>query len=144
MPMRNYTTKIDPEKTIDEIRAILVKKAGALNFQVVYSAKGEPKSIAFTREAPWGVAEYRLPAVDPILVQDRLYEQDGISVSEAQASRIAWRNLKDYLDSQIAVTGLGTVNLDQVLTPHLIVDDAGTTLYGALTVHGARALPSPL
>ena len=128
MPILNYTTKINPIKTIGEITQSLVE-AGAnkiivdyensqpvsLNFQLIHN--GQP--IYFALPANWkGVLAV-------------LKRQKGVAKSlqnEDQAIRVSWRILKVWVDAQLAIIESEIVTAPQVFLPYAITK-SGNTLY---------------
>lgn len=151
MALLNYSTEVPEDKSIVEIQAAL-RKAGARRVAVDYNARDEPASVSFWLETPFGRREFRMPAPDQAKVLKLLQQTfddfkrrgkrtDHMTVSEEQARRVSWRIMKDWLEAQSAIVEVGAVTLDQVMTPYLVVDDTGTTLYRSLVDTGARYLP---
>jgi hypothetical protein len=130
MPIKNYSTTIDPMKTAAEVQALLARK-GARSVHVLYD-NGAPEAIEFSIIVREKVVEFRLPAnhlrLFEIIKKDRNVPLKNRTV--AQARRIAWRVLKDWVDAQLAIIEIGMVDLEEVFMPYAITND-GRTLYDA-------------
>lgn len=126
MPILNYTTSIDAHKTGMEISSILARH-GASMIATMYDA-GQPAGIAFKIMTPQGLLDYRLPAntsgVLAKLKQSRQVPQR--SKTQEQATRVAWRILKDWVEAQLAIVEAGMVALDEVMLPYMVGDGGQT------------------
>lgn len=100
MPIKNYTTKVPASKTASEINQILAKH-GARRIMTEYNDGGEPISISFEIEGSSFTLPVRVEAVEHIL------SEQGIKADRAKAERVAWRNVKDWIDAQIALIETG-------------------------------------
>src|SRR5262245_37776765 len=113
MPILNYTTKINVERTVAEMQKILAAH-GAKSIQIDYS-NGMPSSLAFFVETSIGERAFVLPAnAEGVL---RVMTAQGSKVpprfiTREQAQRIAWRILKDWLAAQMAIIDAGMAGLD--------------------------------
>ena len=119
MPIKNYTTKISAAESVDQIQALLRKK-GARRVLVDYDASGTPQAIAFEVEfAPVAGPVFRLPfrlrarpeGVERLLgkVTDRRYR------GRAQAERVAWRLVYNWIDVQLAFVEAGQAEMAELL-----------------------------
>lgn len=52
-------------------------------------------------------------------------------VETAQAARVGWRILKDWIEAQLALIETGMVTIEQVFLPY-VQNDKGQTLYEAI------------
>src|SRR3990167_10430966 len=105
MPLLNYTTQIQASKTVSEITNILVAHH-AHSILTNYGQDGQIESLSFEVDTPHGVASIRLP-VDPDAVL-RVMSKYGSRVPKrlqckAQAIRVAWRIIKDWVEAQMAI-----------------------------------------
>jgi len=142
----NYTTTVPVSRTINEMQDAL-GRAGARRVMVEY-ADGSPAALAFSLTTAHGQRLYTLPcdvaAVDRVL---RAQEDAGVlrgmkgRVTTAQAERVAWRVLKDWLEAQLALVRTQMATVDQVMLPYLHVE-AELTLYQAWKADEVRALPA--
>lgn len=141
----NYTTTIDPHKSAAECVALLARHGAS---RISMDLKdGQPAGLAFGIETPAGMRFFMLPA-NP----DGVYSALGKAYRERripqryydreQAQRVAWRVLKDWLETQLALIDAEVVAIEQVMLPYLVVDDTGLTLYQRYLEHGRRALES--
>lgn len=125
MPILNYTTKIDTFQTVGEIQGILAKH-GARKMMIEYDGKGEPETIAFEILTPYGSRGIKLPsnwsAVFAVLKKQK------VKCDEEQAKRTAWRIVKDWVASQMAILEAEMVSMDEIFLPYM-VDKSGRTLY---------------
>lgn len=140
MPLKNYTTEISASKSVGEIQGILVAH-GATAIMVNYGPDHEPSTVSFIVRVPQGDIPFRLPvhvaAVAKILSSSRdpnyrrydaEYQKALVAKIRAQASRVAWRILKDWVDAQMAIIETEMVTIEQVFLPYMQVKD-GKTLY---------------
>lgn len=122
MPILNYTTTIAAGKTVAEIQTILAK-AGAEQVIVRY-AKGEPNALVFEL----GGEMYMLPCrADQVFAL--LKRTSGIAArlrTPEQATRVAWRILKDWVEAQAAIISTGMVEAQEVMLPYMILRDNQT------------------
>jgi hypothetical protein len=125
MPLLNYTTTIAPMKTVGEIQSLLTR-AGAKRIMVENNDNREPVALAFELAG----YSYRLPcrheAVYLLLWKDRDVPR-RFSTRE-QGLRVAWRNLKDWVEAQVAIMECEMVKGDEVFLPYLVMS-TGETMY---------------
>lgn len=126
MAILNYTTTIDPHKTSGEVAAILARyRVQAI--QTTYR-DGEPSGLAFVVETAHGLRQFRLPVnVEGVEAALRADPQvPAKSKNRAQARRVAWRILKDWIEAQMALIDAGMSQIDEVLLPYMISQDNQT------------------
>lgn len=135
MAILNYTTEIPVEKTLAEIQTILVK-AGASAVLNEYEA-GEIVAVSFKVDVRGQEIGFRLPAnidaVYKVLVARKKYrgwndEEKYRSSNTAQAHRVGWRIIKDWVEAQMALIQLEIASIDQVFLPYAVMR-GGRTLY---------------
>lgn len=127
MPILNYTTTIEAEKSIMEIEKILVNH-GAKSVMKDYN-NGLPIALSFLLKTPTGDLPVRLPA-DPeavLKVMQRSNVRSGLC-NRAQAFRVAWRIIKDWIEAQMAVLETEQVRMDQIFLPYIETHN-GKTIY---------------
>lgn len=127
MPIKNYTTKVDVYTSLGEIQGALASH-GARKIMLEYSEDGEPVGITFGIDTPLGPQVFALPA-DASGVAAVLAKQK-VKVDKAQAERIAWRNVRDWVLAMMAFIEAGNVQMDEVFLPYLL-NRGGQTLYQA-------------
>lgn len=124
MPIKNYTTTVPAAQSVAEIVGALAAH-GATKIQQDYDA-GRPVSIAFVIDTPAGLRAFRLPSS-----ADRVKEvllRQKVKADDAQAERVAWRILRDWVMAQMAILETEMVAMDQIMLPYM-VDDNGRTVY---------------
>jgi len=125
MPILNYTTSITTEKTAVEIQKKLVA-AGAQAFMSEYDDSGVMSTMTFKI----GNLYFRLP-INIEGVYGAMNDDHKIPSrykTYEQASRVAWRIIKDWIEAQIAIIQAGQADLKQVFLPYLQQPE-GKTLY---------------
>lgn len=129
----NYSTTVTALKSIGEIQGILVAH-GAKHILIDYEHE-EPIGLAFIVGTPYGDMPFILPAnidrVKAVLDKQRVRTK----VSDEQASRVAWRILKDWARAQIAILETEMVTIDQVFLPYMQVGASQKTLYEVMVDH---------
>lgn len=133
MPIANYTTEVTALKSIGEIQGILVGH-GAKHILIDYE-KEEPVGLAFVVATVCGDAGFRLPAninkVQAVLTRQRVKSQ----VDRQYAARVAWRILRDWIRSQMAILETEMVTLDELFLPYMETGKDGKTLYQVMLDH---------
>lgn len=118
----NYTTEIAAEKTIGEIYAML-SRSKIQQIRSDYDGTGNVTAIAFTVNTSFGVIPFLLPinvkAAGAVLNKQvnarqipRKYFNDT-----AQARRVAWRILRQWLEAQLALVTLDMAKIEEVFLP---------------------------
>ncbi len=128
MPILNYTTTVDVHKTLGEIQGILVNK-GARSIMIDYDSVGNPIALSFLIKTAQADLPVRLPA-DPeavLKVMQRQHTRSGL-VNRAQAYRVAWRIIKDWVEAQMAILETEQVRMEQIFLPY-IETSGGKTVY---------------
>lgn len=134
MPIANYTTSVEAIKTVGEIQGILVAH-GARQILMNYAKDGTIESLSFIVDTPYGEMGIRLPVdVEAVL---KVLERQNVPPryrSYPQAVRIAWRIVKDWVRSQMAILETEMVRMEQIFLPYMITKD-NRTLYEAMVDH---------
>ena len=124
MPIKNYTTTVDVYTSLGQIQNELAK-GGATKIMVDYD-HGQPVSISFVINGPAGLRGYVLPA--PVEGTLRVFQQQKVKADRERAQMTAWRNIHDWIFTQMALCKSCDVPVDQVFLPYL-ADKTGRTLY---------------
>jgi hypothetical protein len=145
MPILNYTTSINPDRSIAEIQQSLVAH-GASRVMVEYAQDRMPASLSFVIETQFGARPFRLPSnIDGVLrVLNDQWQQGRVAKRLAcreHAARVAWRIVKDWVQVQLALVESGISTVEEVLLPYLLGAD-DRTLY-EIMVDQRLALPAP-
>lgn len=141
MPILNYTTQVEPEKSIAEVTGLLTR-FGARSITTEFDNDGFVSGISFIIMIEMRPLAIRLPVnVDGVYGTLRMAK--GVpnrSKTQAQARRVAWRILKDWLEAQLALFQVGQAEAGQVLMPYA-VDSEGRTAYQMFRDSHVRQLP---
>lgn len=122
MPMKNYRTTVPAEKTIGQIQGILAKH-GVRRMMLEYDESGNAIGLAFVIE---GAGSFQLPArVENV---QAILKRQKVASDMQHASNTAWRNIKDWIDAQIALVETGQIELQEAMLPYLTVSN-NQTLY---------------
>lgn len=127
MPIKNYTTKVPATQTVGEIQGILASH-GARKVMMDYAEDGKVVAVTFALQCCGALQGFRLEAkpegVKAVMAKER------VKCDDAQAERIAWRNLKDWIAAQVALVETEQATMDELFLPKL-VDRSERTLYEA-------------
>lgn len=136
MAVRNYTTQIQVEKTIMEIEGILIKfgalgiykeyagsKISSIVFFLIHKGDKIPFKIPMTIEKTRtiitkAVNEGKLP---------RRYLQEPLRTE--QGERVAWRIIKDWIDSQLSLLEMQFADAIEILLPYAYNMVENKTMY---------------
>lgn len=131
MAIKNYTTTINANKTIREIQELL-SKHGANAIMTEYN-NGEVIGLSFKIMTPRGEMGVRLPAnTDRVLqvLRNQRKKNNQVKDTMEQATKTAWRIIKDWIDAQMAILETEMVEMEEIFLPYMINND-GQTLYQA-------------
>lgn len=134
MPIANYTTTVEAIKSVGEIQGILVAH-GAKSIMMNYSENKTIESLSFLVKTAHGDIPFTLP-VDPEAVL-KVMQREGLPpryCNRAQAVRIAWRILKDWVRAQMALLETDMVRMEQIFLPYMVSND-NRTLYQVMVEH---------
>jgi len=128
MPILNYTTSIDPWKTVNEIQQIMSKHKVSH-----FSIKNEgtrPVALSFTIDYKGIPMNFLLPCnhkgVWNIIKNDS--DIPGKLRNEEQAFRVSWRIIKDWVEAQLAIVDAELAPLPEVFMAYLVMNTSGRTL----------------
>jgi hypothetical protein len=128
----NYSTDIAAETTVGEIQRKLAQ-AGASQVLHGYDREGNLSELSFRIRTQFGEMAFRLPAniesVQAILQRQKV--RRGRQTRE-QATRVAWRILKDWVEAQLALLQTGMVTIEQAFLPYA-QNEKGETVYEVLS-----------
>ena len=133
MPLLNYTTKVDADRTAGEIAKCL-SMHGAQAVLTEYDPKDSyVTAISFRLNLAGNMISFRLPCdwkpVLQILDDDRKVPRS--QVNRTQAVRVAWRIVKDWVEAQMALVETKMATTQEVFLPYAIMKD-GRTLASAV------------
>lgn len=133
MGIKNYTTTIGVHKTLGEIQQILVDH-GARRVMYDYDDEGNVSTVCFSVPTPNGDVGIKLPAnvnaTLEVLKQQRKSGKIKSNPDLAQAQRVAWRNIKDWTDAQMALLETQMVKFEELFLPYM-TNKKGQTFFEA-------------
>ena len=129
MPLLDYTTKVPVSRTIAQIHAKLAEH-GAHKIMTEYD-QGKVSALAFEIETPNGAVPIRVPidtGATLKVLQRQYYNREipGRYANEGHAYRVAWRNVKDWIEAQLALLDTEMVRMEQVFLPYIITGSGQT------------------
>ncbi len=130
MPLLNYTTQIEASKTVGQIHGILVAH-GARSILTNYDNQGQIESLSFEVETPHGIAHIKLPINVEAVLRVMMRSDSRVPrrlVNRTQATRIAWRIVKDWVEAQMAILETEMVKMEQIFLPYIQTQN-GETLF---------------
>lgn len=139
MPIKNYTTTVPANRSIEEIQTALVKN-GAVGVLYEYEqGTGRIEALKFKLQIDENIVAFSLP-VNWRLFQAVLKNQ-GVNRcdDEDYVYRVAWRNIRDWVLAQLALYETMIVELPQVFLP-FAMDKKGKTLYESVRKDGQMLL----
>lgn len=138
MAILNYTTSIASEKTAAEIQKKL-SIAGAQAVLSEYNDDGVICSMSFRINNIYFKLPINIDGVYAAMDKDRNVP-NRLKTYE-QASRVAWRIVKDWIEAQVAIIQAGQAELVQVFLPYAQNQD-GKTVYEVIKDNGFKQITS--
>lgn len=127
MPIKNYTTEVDANKTCGEITGLLASK-GAKRTQVDYDDQNQPIAVSFVFPVHGIPVYFQLPC-NIAGVLKCLKTQKGVPWHRQNidtARRVGWRILKNWLEAQLAIVEAGAAQMAEVFLPYAMQNDGKT------------------
>lgn len=141
MPILNYTTGIDPDKTASEIARCLSMHGAKAVLTEYDEEEGYVTALSFKIMLNDQDMGFRLPCdwkpVLTILENDRKVPRSR--ATKDQAIRTAWRIVKDWIEAQMALVETRMVTTQEVFLPYAVMRD-GRTLYEHMETDPSRLL----
>ncbi len=139
------TTKISAEQTISEIQRTL-GEYGATAILTEYMA-GQIEAVSFKVEVNGSQIPFRLPCRHDAVYQTmirrmRKLREKRIGEYQAQAKRVAWRQILRWIQAQMALTQTGMVKVEEVFLPYM-QGKFGKTLYEVMSGNNFKILEGP-
>jgi len=135
MPLPNYSTTVDHQKSAEEIRKLL---RGRVRRTILdEDSMGNVVAIQFIIETNHGTFPFRLPVnVEACRAALQSQRQRGeisgsYTITTDKARRVAWRILKDWIRAQLGLIDTGMVATEEVFLPYLMLDEK-RTMFDAL------------
>lgn len=125
MAIKNYTTKVPANRSIEEIQSSLVSH-GAVGCMYEYDSEARIKALRFMLELNGQKMAFSLP-VEWRKFQAVLKEQKVTRWNDDDyCYRVAWRNLRDWVLAQMALYETQMVTVPQVFLPFAMARDGRT------------------
>lgn len=138
MPLLNYTSNIDADKTAMEIAKCL-SMHGAQAVLTEYDPKeGLVSAISFRITVEGRMISFRLPCdwrpVYAVMYKGKKerYNDKDLARRQQQAVRTAWRIVKDWVEAQMALVETNMAKTQEVFLPYAVMKD-GKTLAEKIT-----------
>ena len=149
MPILNYTTTVPPERSVDEITTLLVRK-GAKSVTSDFNDDGRVKAVSFVMAVGGLPTRFLMPAnaegVAKVMLREKPYRPQIRSTKQKyeqkvrqQAERVAWRILKDWVEAQMALIESSQAEAAQVFMPYATARD-GRTMYELFVENNQKRL----
>jgi hypothetical protein len=137
MAIKNYTSDKPIEKIFAELQHTL-STHGAKHISFEYGDDGKVQSLAFTVKVNDRFLPIKLPArVEKAQAVLKQQWDDGMishkrgkeqTYGYEQAYRVAWRNILDWVQAQMALLEIGMAKIEEVFLPYM-QDRDGITLF---------------
>lgn len=128
MPLKNYTTKVPADRSIQEIQTALVKN-GATGVLFEYEkGTGRIEALKFLLEVNGKKIPFSLPVQWRKFQQVLKNQEVRRADEEDYCYRVAWRDIRDWVLAQMALYETEMVEIPQVFLP-FATDSKGQTLY---------------
>jgi len=127
MPIKNYTTTISADCSIDEIKKSLIDH-GAIGILMEYEkGNGRIEALKFMLEINDNKISFKMPTnwrkFQEVLRQQEIKRCED----EDYCYRVAWRNIRDWVLSQMALLETEMIELPQIFLSFVM--DGEQTLY---------------
>lgn len=128
MALKNYTTKVHANRSVQEIQEMLIK-AGASGVLMEYEqGTGRIAGISFQIQIEGKKLGFKLPLQWKEAQKVLAIEENKRAWDDDYVYRVAWRILRDWVDVQCALITIKQVQLQQVFLPYAIQKN-GNTVY---------------
>lgn len=143
MPIKNYTTSVPANRSIDEIQTALVKH-GAVGVLLEYEkGTGRIEALKFLLEIKDNRVPFRLPTNWRSFQQVLKNQRVSRAKDDDYCYRVAWRCLRDWVLAQCALYETQMVDLPQVFLPYAMDQSGVSTLYERVLNDSKFLLPPP-
>jgi hypothetical protein len=128
MALKNYTTKVPANRSVQEIQEML-QKHGASGVLTEYEqGTGRIAGLAFQMEIDTQKIVFKLPLNWRAAKLVMKKEGNPRADDDDYCYRVAWRILRDWVDVQIALVEIEMAQMQQIFLPYVITK-SGHTLY---------------
>ena len=138
MGLKNYTTKIDANKTVMQIENMLAN-FGATDIWKQYD-HGVVISLNFATDTEFGKMPFKLPLKIKEIRQTLITQRQKGNINLPQrllqddkhSLNVGWRIIKDWIDSQLSLIELEQVKIEQIFLPYAYDMATDKTFYEVL------------
>lgn len=128
MPLKNYTTKVPANRSIQEIQEML-QKGGATGVLLEYEkGTGRIENLSFKMDFGGKPVGFRLPLKWRQAQKVLAREGNRQASDEDYCYRVSWRIIRNWLEQQMALIEIEMVDLQEIFLPYAVQKD-GNTLY---------------
>lgn len=128
MALKNYTTKIPANRSVQEIQDML-QRHGATGVLLNYEkGTGRIESLAFQMDFNGNPMGFRLPLKWRNAQEVLEREGNRQARDDDYCYRVAWRIIRNWLEQQMALIEIDQVDLQEIFLPYAVQKN-GNTLY---------------
>ena len=140
------TTKIEVDRTVAEIQMVL-GRSGCCGVMTLFDENKEVSAVAFKilfldREVAFKLPARWLPIYEELRSRVKKARKNTDAELQAQAKRIAWRQILRWVEAQLALVDAGMVKVFEVFLPYVQSGAEGKTLYERIEQTGGKFLLS--
>lgn len=128
MAIKNYTTKVPANRSIEEIQTALVKHGASGILYEYEQGNGRIKALKFILIIHEQKVGFALPVQWQMFQQVLKKQRINRATDDDYCYRVAWRCIRDWVLAQLALYETQIVELPQVFLPFAVGKD-GKTLY---------------
>jgi len=145
MALKNYTSGISAERSIDFIEQKLVAH-GAKQILKIYNDENQVSGLCFNILVDDQLLPFKLPArvdqCERILLGNlsSRARPETKKQTPSQAARTAWKILADWIEAQMAMIELAQVEITEIFLPYLYDAKSKQTCFEKLKERGFKAL----
>lgn len=143
--IRNYTTNIPASTTIGEIQVMLAK-SGATGIAMDYDGQGNIKALFFRIVVGNKEMPFKLPAKPEAVYEVLHAHKQGEETYREQRMQnsidVAWRIVKDWLETQLTLVDLQQAEMAEIFFPYLVVGNNKTLYESSKEMQFENLLPS--
>jgi hypothetical protein len=146
MNIKNYTSGVPAERSINRIEKILVEM-GATSVNKQYNKDKKIEAIAFLIIVEGNTIPFKLPAkaseVESVLIKSvkRMTEGTRMRIRE-QSERTAWKLVSEWVEIQMSMIQLKQADFIEVFLPYVYDYAQNKTFYQSIKDGGFKQLPS--
>lgn len=128
MALKNYTTKVPVNRTIQEIQEMLQKGGATGIFMEYEKGTGRIDALTFRMDFNGQPAGFKLPIKWKQAQKVLQNEGNNKAWDDDYCYRVAWRIVRNWLEQQMALIEIQMVDMQEIFLPYA-VQKSGKTLY---------------